>query len=180
MLLRYLSPLKSKYMMTKLDENKFKDNPQQINDERFTDFRDVANIRVLRRNGFFGVTLPVMHVLPGATAETSANWSAPFFRANRTYQVVECYVRYEEAATNVDTLDLVKVASGVAPASGTSILTAKVNITTTKNTDIKASISTTPGVAIIPAGTCLAIIPKNSPATLDLRGLTVYVLLKAI
>lgn len=167
-------------MTTNPNENTNYINPQQENDDRFVDFRDVANIRVLRRNGFFGITLPVMFVVPGTAAATSANLTAPFFRANRTYQIVECYVRYEHAATNADTLDLLKVTSGTAPASGTSILTATIDITGTANTDIKASISSVPGVAIIPAGTCLCLKPKNSPGTADLAGLTVYVLLKAI
>ena len=155
-------------------------NPQQENDDLFTDFRDVANIRVLRRNGFFGITLPVMYVLPGITPQTSANYTAPFFRANRTYQVIEASMRFEHEETNVGTVDIFKIASGVAPASGTSILTAPISVAGTKNVDTPGIISTVSGVAIIPAGTCLCLKPKTSPSMLDITGLTVYVLLKAI
>lgn len=155
-------------------------NPQQENDDRFVDFRDVANIRVLRRNGFFGITLPVMYVLPGDSATTSKNWTTPFFRANRTYQIVEVSVRFEHEDTNVGTLDLYKVASGTAPASGTSVLTAPISVAGAVNTDTPGTVSTVPGVAIIPAGTCLCLKPKNAPVMADLVGLTVYVLLKAI
>lgn len=155
-------------------------NPQQENDDLFTDFRDVANIRVLRRNGFFGITLPVMYVLPGITPQTSANYTAPFFRANRTYQVVEASLRFEHEETNLGTVDILKVASGTAPASGTSILTAPISVAGTVNTDTPGTISDVPGVAIIPAGTCLCLKPKTTPSMLDIVGLTVYVLLKAI
>ena len=155
-------------------------NPQQANDERFKDFRDVTNIRVFRRNGFFGITLPVMYVLPGTTPQTSANYLAPFFRANRTYQVVEASMRFTAAESNVGTVDILKIANGVAPGSGTSILTAPISVAGTINTDTPGTISTVPGVAVIPAGTCLCLKPKTTPSMLDITGLTVYVLLKAI
>ena len=146
----------------------------------YGDLYQTEALKILKNRGFFGVTLPVMYVLPDAEAELSANWVAPFFRANRTYQVLECVIRYTNNAVNDDTLDLVKNASGIISTAGTSVLSAKIDLTGVVETDHKGSISTVPGIAVIPAGTCLSIVPKNSPKSEALRGLTVYVLLKAI
>lgn len=139
---------------------------------------DVFEIRVLKNEGFRGITLPIMHVLHGTAAAVSANYLTPFFIANRPYQVVSVTVRYEVASSAAETFNLVKVPSGTAPASGTDLLTTEIALNGTANTNISGAISTVTGVAILSTGDALALETSGTPT--DCSGLTLSVLLKAI
>ncbi len=152
---------------------------QQQNDLQFEDLRDVQAIRILRPRGFFGVVPPIVTVLRGTAAATTANYTAPFFIADRSYQVLAFMIRFETASSDAGrTLQLLKVPNGTAPASGTNLLTAGVAMTGTANTNTSGTVVSTPGVAILTAGDSLSLNPSGTPT--NCVGLTAYTLLKAI
>lgn len=142
---------------------------------------DFAEIRILKQNGFFGVTLPVTVRLQGSDATATANYTAPFFTANRTYEVVEFNERHETAESSAATctLQLRKVPDGIAPASGTNILKTGINLKAAANTLQNGEIITTvPSTRRIESGDSLCLV--LSAAGTELRGVSATVLLKAI
>ena len=58
-------------------------------------------IYLYRERGYFGVIPPVMGIVRATDAQTSANFTTPFFRADRPYRVVHGYVRQEVAAAEL-------------------------------------------------------------------------------
>ena len=51
-------------------------------------FTEADRFRITQQNGFLGVTKPVHHVIYGTSAATAANYSAPFFIADRSYEII--------------------------------------------------------------------------------------------
>jgi len=145
---------------------------------------NTSEIHVDKQNGFFGVTLPIITNLPGTTAQTAANFTTPFFIAQRSYEVIKITERHETAGSDAGavTLQLVKVPSGTAPASGLSVMSATLSLKTTANTNQFGAISQviTSSVAdrVLVAGDSLALV--SSGTLTALVGVTVSVLLKAI
>lgn len=148
-----------------------------------TDF-NASEMRIDKQNGFFGVTLPIVTNLPGTTAQTAANFTTPFFIANRTYEVITVTERHETAGSDAGavTVQLKKVPSGTAPGSGTSILTTALSLKTTANTNQSGTVSLviTSSIAdrVLVAGDALSLL--SSGTLTALVGVTVSVLLKAI
>lgn len=150
-----------------------------------SNFYNVQNFRILRQNGFYGVTLPVMVRLYDTTAQTAVNYTAPFFIANRSYKVIQVIERHEAAGTDAGsvTLQLVKVPSGTAPGSGTNILSAGINLKATANTNQTITSLTSTKInqdtsSRLVSGDALSL--SSSGTLTALKGVTVYVLLRAI
>ena len=145
----------------------------------------LQTIRILRDQGFFGITLPAMMFVPGASAQTAANFTTPFFIANRTYQVVQVIERHETAGTDAGsvTLMLKKVASGTAPSSGTDVLSAGISLKATANTNQTITSTSSTYIkrgssSILTSGNALSLVTTGTLTALV--GVTVHVLLRAI
>lgn len=157
---------------------------QPILQEESQGFQDFYSLRILKQNGFYGVTLPVTFYLGDTDAQSQLLWRVPFFIANRSYAVVQIIERHETAATNADTVQLVKVPSGTAPASGTNILSAGFLLNGAADTNQKiTTISTikivSTAAATLSAGDALAFITSANPVA-GVKGVTVSVLLRAV
>jgi hypothetical protein len=137
-------------------------------------------LRIVKNDGFFGVTLPVMFVVQGAAAATALNYTAPFFIAQRDYYVISVTERHEVAGSHGDpvTMMLKKVASGTAPASGTDMLTAGLSLKSTANTNQNGSLVITAGGLTIPRGYALSFVTSGTLTAV--QGVTASVILKAV
>lgn len=135
------------------------------------------DITVVKNRGFFGVTLPITVRLEGALAQTAANFTTPFFIANRSYLVLEVIERHETAGSDAGavTLMLKRVPSGTAPASGTDMLTAGLSLKTTANINQSGTIGL---VKTLTAGDALSLVTTGTLTALV--GVTVSITLKAI
>lgn len=135
------------------------------------------DLSVIKTRGFYGVTLPIIVRIEGSSAQTAANFTTPFFIANRSYLVLEITERHETAGTDGGsvTLMLKKVPSGTAPASGTDMLSAGMSLKTTANTNQNGTIGT---VKTVSDGDSLSLVTTGTLT--DLVGVTVSILLKAI
>lgn len=138
--------------------------------------RDVEELRVWKNDGFFGVTLPVMFNFSGGMGTLTET----FFIAQRDYYLISVTERHQVAGTDPGavTMQLYKVASGTAPASGTAMLTAGLNLKSTANTNQDGTLVTTAGGLTIPRGYALAFI--TSGALTAVQGVTAAVVLKAV
>jgi hypothetical protein len=140
--------------------------------------RDFDELRILKESGYFGVTLPITFRLGVVLAATAANWSAPFFIANRTYEVISVTERHEVAGTvGTPTVMLKKVPSGTAPAAGTYVLSSGISLSATANVNQSGSIIQT-SVRRITSGESLSLVTTGTLTSV--AGVTVSVLLKAI
>lgn len=139
--------------------------------------RDVDELRILKRRGFYGHVLPVMSIIRGTTATSSANFSTPFFRADRPYAVVEVKERHETAATDGSVM-LRKVPSGTAPASGTAVLASSISLAATANTDQTGLLSSTESNRTLAEGDSLAL--EATGLLTSCAGVTFSVMLKSI
>ncbi len=133
----------------------------------------------MKDNGFYGVTKPVMFRLYDTTAATAANWTAPFFIADRPYYLISITERHETAGSNggAVTAMLKNVPSGTAPASGTDMLSAGLNLKSTANTNQSGTVSTVAGARTIDTGESLSMITTGTLT--DLAGVTISVVLRA-
>lgn len=134
-------------------------------------------IYVLKDSGYFGVIPPVMSMVRGTSAQSSANFTTAFFTADRPYQVIRGRVRTDVAATD-GTMDIRKVASGVDAASGTSILASSVNLTSTANTNQDIVLSGTLGNTRIDRGDSLCLVASG--LLTNLQGVSTSLILKAV
>lgn len=147
-------------------------------------FTEVDSIRVRKNFGFCGVTKPITVRIEGTSAQTAANYTAPFFIADRSYEVIAVQERHETAGTDggAVTVDVYNVPSGTAPASGTTVLTAALSLKTTANTNQSGTISQarTGGVydKLLASGDSLSLV--SSGTLTSVVGVTVSVLLKAL
>lgn len=142
--------------------------------------RDIEELRIWKNDGFFGVTLPVMFRVEGAAAATALNYTAPFFIAQRDYYLISVTERHEVAGSDAGavTMQLYKVPSGTAPASGTALLGTTFNLKSTANTNVEGTLSTTPGILTIPRGYALAFVTSGTLTAV--QGVTAAVVLKAV
>ena len=169
------------------------DYPDNGTSSQFINARDTDEIRVQKRDGFFGVTLPVMVRIPDTMAQTAANYTAPFFIAQRSYEVVEITERHELAGSDAGAVTLMvkKVPSGTAPASGYDILSAGINLKATANTNQTFTSKTSTKIQQtyetattntpyrrLSDGDSLALVTTGTLTAL--KGVTVSVILKAI
>ena len=140
---------------------------------------ELDELRIVKPIGFRGITLPIMVVLKNAEPQTAANYTTPFFIANRNYTIFEVKERHQTAGSDAGavTLQIEKLANGVAPGSGVNCLTAGFNLKATANTLQTGAIVATAG-QYIEKGQALTL---KSSGTLDsVVGVTVHVLLKAV
>lgn len=142
-----------------------------------TRIRDVDELRILKRRGFYGHALPVMSIIRGTSATSSANFSTPFFRADRPYAVVEVKERHETAATDGAVM-LRKVPSGTAPASGTAVLASSISLAATANTDQTGQLSATESARTLAEGDSLSL--EATGLLTSCAGVTFSVMLKSI
>lgn len=156
--------------------NQFEDTSQDIVKSRIR----TTQLTVLQQYGFFGITLPVTVRVEGTEAATALNYSAPFFIANRPYQVVGVTERHEVAGSDMGAVTLMvkKVPSGTAPASGSDVLYGPINLKATANTNQSGSLSRVFGHLTLAAGDALALITTGTLTAL--QGVTVSIDLKAI
>ena len=138
---------------------------------------EVDEIRILKRRGYFGHVIPVMSVIRGADATSSANFSTPFFRADRFYEVVEVSERHETAATD-GAVNLRKVPSGTAPASGTAVLDSTISLAATANTDQAGTLASDLNSRRLSPGDSLSL--EATGLLTSCAGVTVSVMLKSI
>jgi hypothetical protein len=148
----------------------------------YGDRYETEELKIMKWGGFFGVTLPVSVRIEGTTAQTAANFTTPFFIANRSYEVLTVTERHETAVGSAATVMLVKVKSGVAPASGINVITSGINLNAVANTNQSGTIvkTLTNGVydKTLLAGDSLALVTTGALGSL--AGVFVSVLLKAI
>lgn len=147
-------------------------------------FPDTDRIRVGQQTGFLGVTKPVTVMILGTSAATAANYTAPFFIAERPYEVLWCMERHETAGTHGSavTVMLKKVPSGTAPASGIDVLTAGLNLKATANTNQEGAISQARTSSIynrrLSTGDALSLVTTGTLTSV--AGVTVSVLLRSL
>jgi len=139
---------------------------------------DIDDIRIVRPTGFRGITLPIMVTLRGTTAQAGANFTTPFFIANRNYSIFEVVERHEVAGSDggAVTLQIEKLGNGTAPGAGVESLTTALSLKTTANTVQYGTIVKTSG-QYLEKGEALTL--KTSGTLTDLVGVTVHILLKA-
>lgn len=137
-------------------------------------------IRIRKNRGFRGVTKPVTVRIPGTDAATAGNYTAPFFIADRTYEIIEVKERHETAGSDAGavTVMLKKVPSGTAPGSGTDTLSAGINLKATANTNQSGTLHATLSNRRLEAGDALALVTTGTLTAV--AGVTVAVTLKAI
>lgn len=140
--------------------------------------RNWTDLRIIKDRGFFGVTKPVMFRLYDTTAQTAANWTAPFFIADRPYVLLAVKERHETAATNADTVQLNKVPSGTVPASGSAMLSTGILLNGTANTNVSGSLTTTKANLSLATGDALSFITTGTLAAL--KGVTISIILRAV
>lgn len=140
---------------------------------------DIAEMRVTKDNGFYGITKPVMFRLYSTEPQTAAKWTTPFFIADRPYYVISVSERHETAGSDGGSVTamLKVVPSGTAPASGTDVLSAGLNLKSTANTNQSGSLSTTAGARTLDQGDSLAMITTGTLTALV--GVTISVVLRA-
>lgn len=139
--------------------------------------RDYLELRVLKRGGFYYHPPAVMSIIRGTDAQTSANFAPVFFTADRDYEVVEVKERHTVAASD-GSVDVVKVASGVAAENGTTTLVSALPLTGTANTIQTAQISQVDGNRLLHIDDSLAL---NATGLLtSLQGVSVIVYLRAV
>lgn len=138
-----------------------------------------GEIRIVKDNGFYGVTKPVMFRLYGTVPQTAGNWTAPFFIADRPYYVLSVTERHETAGSDAGavTAMLKVVPSGTAPSSGTDVLSAGLNLKSTANTNQSGTLLTTAGARTLDIGDALSFITTGTLTAL--AGVTISVVLRS-
>lgn len=141
---------------------------------------DFSELTIVKPFGYFGPVFPVTVRVQGTTAATAANYTAPFFIAERPYQVIEVFERHETAGSdgNPVTVMLKKVPSGTAPGSGTDMLSAGISLKATANTNQKGTLSTTFGNTRLERDDSLALVTTGTLTAV--AGVTLSVILRAI
>ena len=144
----------------------------------------VDRLTIDQQEGFRGVTQPVSVCIFGTNAATAANYTAPFFIADRPYEVLWSMERHETAGTSGSavTVMLKKVPSGTAPASGVDVWTAGLSLKATINTNQQAVISQNRTTAIynrrLSRGDSLSLVTTGTLTAV--AGVTVSVLLRSL
>lgn len=138
----------------------------------------VDELEITKYAGFKGVIPPVMAIILGTQAQSSANFTTAFFTAvDKDYRVLQVKEQHDVAASD-GSVDVVKTASGVAATSGTSVLSAKLPLTSTANTPQKATLSATLSNTVIKSGESLRL---NATGLLSsLQGVSVVAILQAL
>jgi len=140
----------------------------------------VDEIRIAKDGGFFGVSLPIVRCMFGTTPQTAANYTTPFFIANRPYRVISITERHQVAGSDAGavTCQVKKVPSGTAPASGTNLLATAFNMKATADTNQTGALSAVQGALTISSGDSICL--ESSGTLTALVGVTVSVLLRAV
>jgi len=83
---------------------------------------DYDEIRIRKRDGYYGIVQPIHFFLPDTIAGTANSFTVPFFVADRNYELLQFRIRYVAAASSGTTVMLKRAADGVAVASGDDML----------------------------------------------------------
>ena len=143
-----------------LNQEPSTESAQSLNTNASVDTnRDVAEIRVLKDRGFYGVTLPVTTTFPWNWSGTSHSDSdCIFFIAQRPYQLIQVLERHEVDDVGIAACMVRRVPSGTTPArSGAAMLASNIDMTTGAGTVRAYTTTTSPGIlktsnAILQAG----------------------------
>lgn len=138
---------------------------------------DLDELRIIKDHGFRTV-ITVSTKIPGTSGATAANYTAPFFIAKRSYVLISVTERHETLGTDGSavTLMITKTPDGTAPASGTDMLSAGINLRATINTNQSGSLNATlsniqlvrgDSVTLVTTGTLTAV--AGVTVTLELR-----------
>lgn len=144
----------------------------------------IDQLTINKNEGFYGVTKPVMVRIPDTTAATAANYTTPFFIADRSYEILSATERHEVAGSDGSavTLTVEKVPSGTAPGSGTVVLASTFNLKGTANTNQEVSVLQTYSGSVpirrLSRGDALCL--KTSGTLTAVDGVCVSVLLRSI
>jgi hypothetical protein len=124
--------------------------------------------------------ITIEHLLKNTEPQTAANFTTCFFIAPTAMELVEITERHETAGSDGSavTTMLKKVASGTAPASGTDMLSAGINMKAIANTNQNGSLHATLANRQLAAGDALALVLTGTPTALV--GVSVRVKLKYI
>ena len=147
-------------------------------------FTEADRLRISQQNGFLGVTKPVTVRIFGTNAATAANYTAPFFIADRSYEIISVTERHETAGSSggAVTVMVKKVASGTAPASGVDVLSAGISLKATANTNQSGTIIQTRTSNVynrtLTSGDALALVTTGTLTSV--AGVTVAVLLRSL
>lgn len=136
-------------------------------------------VRILKQAGYRGtVAMPAMSIIRGTNAQSSANFTAMFFTAiDQDYRVIAVRERHDVAATD-GSVDVRKVADGVAATAGTSVLSSAMPLTGAANTVQKGSLSGTVSNTVVRSGESLVL--NASGLLTNLQGESVAVLLESL
>jgi hypothetical protein len=77
--------------------------------------QEVHELRILKRYGFFGTVIPITKWIDGPVNTVLTYHEAPFFIADRSYEVIEGMERHSAAAAAACYIDVLRVPNGVAP-----------------------------------------------------------------
>lgn len=100
---------------------------------------EFEEIRVIKEDGFRGITKPVMVVLRGTDPQSTAQFNHVAFTADRDYEYVRIRERHGNAASD-GSVDVQTLANGAGAGSGTSILKSEIDMTTSSDTLQEADI----------------------------------------
>jgi hypothetical protein len=144
----------------------------------------IDQLIINKQEGFYGVTKPVTVRIPDTDAATAANYTTPFFIADRTYEILSAVERHEVAGSSGSavTLTVEKVPSGTAPGSGTVVLASTFDLKGTANTNQEAVVLQTYSGSVpvrrLSRGDALTL--KTSGTLTAVDGVCVSVLLRSI
>lgn len=121
-----------------------------------------------------GRLLIITETLGGTVPATAANYGI-FFTANQAMKIVRVRARWEVASTS-GTLQIKKVPSGTAKASGTDVMSATISTAGTADTNASGTLSATEATITLADGDSLALVSGGTLT--NLVGLTITVTLQ--
>jgi hypothetical protein len=142
--------------------------------EQTTDIVKVRELEVVKPNGLRGRFIQATLRLPDTMAGDADNYKAPFFIADRNYEIVRAVKRNEVAGGAGSTATVYVTPSGTAGGSGKSVCTFDLTTTTTLAV---ATLTGTLANRLLAAGESLT---ANAADMAACEGLTITVYLKAL
>lgn len=114
-----------------------------------------------------------------AAGAAAADYDGLMFIADRAYEVVQVRERHQTAGSSTTaSVNVKKVPSGTAKASGTDIIAAVIDLSTTADTNQTPALHATVGNRQLAAGNAIGLVGAGTMTAVD--GVTVQVVLKPI
>lgn len=137
--------------------------------------------RMTRPGGNYGGMFSITVRIPDSAAASAANYTTPFFIADRQYEIIDVFERHE-TASGAGVVDVLIVPSGTVPslAAALTVLEAGLDLTTAANTNQRGTLrrrEASSARSILARGDALALVTTGVIAAL--RGIAVTVILKA-